>query len=49
MKKLLLVIAGVLVFNSCTDTSLEEIENNQENKVQLIDKDEIQEPNDRDD
>lgn len=52
MKKVVLAIAlvlGVLSFNSCTDNSLEELENeNERNNIQLIDKEEVESPGDRD-
>jgi len=50
MKKLFIPLTMLvfLIFSACTeDNSIEELEN--ESRIQLIEKDEIDEPNDRDD
>ncbi|CAL2093193.1 conserved protein of unknown function [Tenacibaculum sp. 190524A02b] len=47
MKKILLgfvVIAGMSLFNSCTDNSLDEIENREQQRMQFIDKDNVETP-----
>jgi hypothetical protein len=52
MKKVLFVLAivlGGLTFSSCTDDSINEIEQIKRTESQLIDKDDIEEPNDRED
>ncbi|CAL2108670.1 conserved hypothetical protein [Tenacibaculum sp. 190524A02b] len=50
MKKIVvgfIVIVSMLLFNSCTDNSLEEIEN-REQKIQLIDHSEVGDENNED-
>ncbi|CAL2078181.1 hypothetical protein [Tenacibaculum sp. 190524A02b] len=51
MKKVTLIISaiiGMLVLASCTDNTLEEVENREQQRVQFIDKDEVESPDDRD-
>ncbi|CAL2107479.1 hypothetical protein T190115A13A_460005 [Tenacibaculum sp. 190524A02b] len=51
MKKVTLIVGiiiGMLSLNSCTDNTLEEVENREQQRVQFIDKDEIENPRDKD-
>ena len=51
MKKIvsILAVVGIIVFfSSCTDTSLEQIEHNEQQEIQFIDKEEVESPDDRD-
>jgi hypothetical protein len=50
MKKFLVLsvfVFGMILFNSCTETALTDDAGN--DQIELIDKEEVEEPNDRDD
>lgn len=50
MKKVVFIFSllVIVLFSSCTDENLDNLENGNNERIQLIDKDDIQEPDDRD-